>query len=291
MARWPARRPATARAYRADLAAFARWAERGGCTGPADVDRILLRRYLAYLGPAATPGPPSPARRRPCGPTSPGAGAGGWSSADPARRLSAPSAGGRLPEVLSATELAALCSTPTRSPAAGASGVEAGPGPARRRRARAALCRRAAGGRALRARPGRGGPRRAGRSRCGARGTRSAGCPSTTAARRPSLSGWPRAGPALAGPDSPTGGRLLEPAGQPARPARRPADPRPPLAGAHPPPRAAPQLRHPPARRRGRPAGGPGAARATPACRPPRCTPTSARNGCVRVYGGTHPRA
>src|SRR5271165_426477 len=44
------RSPATGRAYRADLAAFCTWAERGGCPGPAAVTRVLLRRYLAYLG-------------------------------------------------------------------------------------------------------------------------------------------------------------------------------------------------------------------------------------------------
>ena len=39
----------TVRAYVADVRAFAEWAERGGAEGPGDVDRLLLRRYLAYL--------------------------------------------------------------------------------------------------------------------------------------------------------------------------------------------------------------------------------------------------
>ena len=49
-ARWLDGRPAaTAKAYRTDLAAFVEWAGRGGAPGPGDVDRLLLRRYLAYL--------------------------------------------------------------------------------------------------------------------------------------------------------------------------------------------------------------------------------------------------
>ena len=35
-------------AYGRDVAAFVRWAERGGLHGPADVTRLHLRRYLAY---------------------------------------------------------------------------------------------------------------------------------------------------------------------------------------------------------------------------------------------------
>ncbi len=36
-------------AYRSDLALFAEWVERSGITSPADVDRLLLRRYVASL--------------------------------------------------------------------------------------------------------------------------------------------------------------------------------------------------------------------------------------------------
>lgn len=36
-------------AYRTDVAAFAQWAGRGGTVDPAEVDRLLLRRYLAAL--------------------------------------------------------------------------------------------------------------------------------------------------------------------------------------------------------------------------------------------------
>jgi integrase/recombinase XerC len=36
-------------AYRSDLALFAEWVERSGVTSPAEVDRLLLRRYVASL--------------------------------------------------------------------------------------------------------------------------------------------------------------------------------------------------------------------------------------------------
>jgi integrase/recombinase XerC len=41
---------ATTRAYRADLVAFVEWAQRGGIDDPAAVQRITLRRHLAFLG-------------------------------------------------------------------------------------------------------------------------------------------------------------------------------------------------------------------------------------------------
>ena len=41
--------PNTVAAYRSDVVAFVAWALRGGHDGPASVDRIVLRRYLAFL--------------------------------------------------------------------------------------------------------------------------------------------------------------------------------------------------------------------------------------------------
>src|SRR5271167_3710768 len=41
--------PASVRAYSTDAARFAEWAGRAGAEGPAAVDRIMLRRYLAFL--------------------------------------------------------------------------------------------------------------------------------------------------------------------------------------------------------------------------------------------------
>src|SRR5581483_6429640 len=73
-------------------------------------------------------------------------------------------------------------------------------------------------------------------------------------------------------------------------PATRPGDPGPPFTGAHPPPRPASHVRHPPARRGRGPPGGPGAPRSrrsghdaaihsrqprAVASRPRRCTPAS----------------
>ena len=100
--------PETARAYRSDVAAFARWAERGGARRPADADRIVLRRYLAYLATRryarATVARKAAALRAYfawCAKE-------GLVPTDPARRLSAPSAEGRLPKVLSARDLGLL---------------------------------------------------------------------------------------------------------------------------------------------------------------------------------------
>lgn len=120
-AQWLAgRSPATVRAYRGDVAAFAAWAGRAGCDGPAAVGRLLLRRYLAYLGTRryarATVARKAAAlrsyfawcRRR------------GLVASDPSRSLSAPSAAGRLPTVLSPGELDAMLDPPAGGGPAGA---------------------------------------------------------------------------------------------------------------------------------------------------------------------------
>lgn len=99
------RSAATSKAYLGDVSAFSEWAARSGCTGPPDVDRILLRRYLAYLSTrgyarasvarkaAALRSYFGWCRRR------------GLVAEDPSRRLGSPSSGGRLPAVLSSREL------------------------------------------------------------------------------------------------------------------------------------------------------------------------------------------
>ncbi len=96
------------RAYLGDLEAFCEWAGRSGCTGPDGADRILLRRYLAYLSTrgyarasvarkaAALRSYFGWCRRR------------GLVAEDPSRRLGSPSSGGRLPAVLSPRELDVL---------------------------------------------------------------------------------------------------------------------------------------------------------------------------------------
>jgi site-specific recombinase XerD len=100
--------PETVRAYSGDMRAFVEWADRGGVTGPADVDRLLLRRYLAFLS-----------TRRYARTTMARKAAAlrcyfSWSArrgevaVDPARRLTAPSGGARLPRVLDRSELTAI---------------------------------------------------------------------------------------------------------------------------------------------------------------------------------------
>ncbi len=97
--------PASVRAYSTDVGRFADWAERRGAVGPADVDRIVLRRYLAFL-----------ATRRYSKATIARTAASlrsyfvwcakrGLVDADPSTRLSAPARDSRLPRVLGHAEL------------------------------------------------------------------------------------------------------------------------------------------------------------------------------------------
>ena len=100
--------PATRRAYVGDLRDFVDWAERGAVEGPAAVDRMLLRRYLAFLTTRryarATVARKAAAlrcyfawqRRR------------GVLDVDPARRLASPGGPSRLPRVLEHAELEVL---------------------------------------------------------------------------------------------------------------------------------------------------------------------------------------
>ena len=100
--------PNTVAAYGRDLVDFLTWAERARLAGPADVDHVVLRRYLAYLSTRRL-AKRSIARkaaalrryfawlRRT-----------GVITTDPSRRLSAPRGEGRLPHVLKHEELDAL---------------------------------------------------------------------------------------------------------------------------------------------------------------------------------------
>ena len=104
--------PNTRAAYAGDLDQFIAWAERAGITDPAVVERLTLRRYLAYLGSrrfarrsiarkaAALRRYFDWLRRR------------GAIDADPARRLSAPKGDARLPHVLKGSELDVLLEAP-----------------------------------------------------------------------------------------------------------------------------------------------------------------------------------
>lgn len=104
--------PDTVRAYASDVERFAEWAARGGADGPGDVERITLRRYLAFL-----------ATRRYAKATISRTAASlrsyfswcarrGLITADPSVRLSAPSPDSRLPRVLGHAELDRLLESP-----------------------------------------------------------------------------------------------------------------------------------------------------------------------------------
>jgi integrase/recombinase XerC len=104
--------PATVRAYRSDVGAFCEWAGRAGCEGPAGVDRLMLRRYLAYLQTRRYE-PRSIARKA--------AALRRYFAfarrerlveVDPSRRLGAPRGTSRLPEVLNERELGELLEPP-----------------------------------------------------------------------------------------------------------------------------------------------------------------------------------
>jgi integrase/recombinase XerC len=105
--------PATRRAYRGDLEAFVAWAGRASMERPTDVDRMLLRRYLAFLTTRryarASVARKAAAlrcyfawqRRR------------GVLDQDPARALMSPAGGSRLPKVLDHGELEDLLDSAT----------------------------------------------------------------------------------------------------------------------------------------------------------------------------------
>jgi site-specific recombinase XerD len=114
---------ATVTAYLSDLAAFTEWAERASITGPAKVDRRVLRRYLAYLGTRRY------ARRTIARKASTLRRYFGWLARsgqltrDPSAGLSAPSGEGRLPRVLRDEELDALLDHPPDRATAGSEAI------------------------------------------------------------------------------------------------------------------------------------------------------------------------
>ncbi len=99
---------ATRQAYQGDVEAFVVWADRAGVSDPAEVDRLMLRRYLAYLATRRyarrTIARKAAALRRYFE----------WLrrhelvAIDPSRRLSAPAGEARLPRVLAPSELELL---------------------------------------------------------------------------------------------------------------------------------------------------------------------------------------
>lgn len=98
----------TVEAYRRDVRDFVVWAERARLSGPADVDRLVLRRYLAYLGTRrmakrSIARKAAALRRYFAWLTRTGA-----LVTDPSSRLTAPRGEGRLPHVLKPAELETL---------------------------------------------------------------------------------------------------------------------------------------------------------------------------------------
>jgi integrase/recombinase XerC len=104
--------PRTLEAYAADLAGFVAWAERGGVGDPAEVDRTLLRRYVAFLSARRY------AKRSIARKVSALRRYFRWAARtehiplDPSSNLSAPRGEGRLPRVLRQEELSALLDAP-----------------------------------------------------------------------------------------------------------------------------------------------------------------------------------
>lgn len=104
--------PHTRAAYRRDVTQFTDWCGRGHVDGPGAVDRLLLRRYLAFL---ATKGL---ARRSIARKAAALRTYFGWLrrrgalAADPSRGLRAPGGERRLPRVPRAAEVAAMLDTP-----------------------------------------------------------------------------------------------------------------------------------------------------------------------------------
>jgi site-specific recombinase XerD len=104
--------PGTVEAYGRDVAAFVSWAERSGLEGPDGVNRLLLRRYLAYLGTRRyarnTIARKAAALRR----YFDWLRRSGSLASDPARRLSAPGGEDRLPHVLTPSEIEVMLDAP-----------------------------------------------------------------------------------------------------------------------------------------------------------------------------------
>ena len=98
----------TVEAYRRDVRDFVVWAERARLSGPADVDRLVLRRYLAFLGTRrmakrSIARKAAALRRYFAWLTRTGV-----LTTDPSSRLTAPRGEGRLPHVLKGDELETL---------------------------------------------------------------------------------------------------------------------------------------------------------------------------------------
>lgn len=103
----------TVTAYRSDVAAFVEWAERLPVTSPIGIDRLVLRRYVAYLSTRQF------ARRTVARKVAAVRRYFGWLrrsgvlESDPSTTLRAPAGDGRLPKVLSHEHLDVLLDGPS----------------------------------------------------------------------------------------------------------------------------------------------------------------------------------
>jgi integrase/recombinase XerC len=100
--------PATVRAYRTDVDAFIVWAARRGLDGPSEVDRLVLRRYLAYMATRQLAGRTIARRTSALRRYFRWLARRGDVASDPTTGLSAPTGTGRLPRVVQPDELAHL---------------------------------------------------------------------------------------------------------------------------------------------------------------------------------------
>jgi site-specific recombinase XerD len=117
---------ATVSAYRSDLAGFLAWAERAGIDGPGDVQRLVLRRFLAYLDTRHYERRSIARRASTLRRYFAWAARTGLVEGDPTVGLSAPKGTGRLPRVLTTAEINRLLDeTPPLTPAEGESGEAA----------------------------------------------------------------------------------------------------------------------------------------------------------------------
>ena len=97
--------PTTIRAYTSDLEDFFLWADANGCGSPSLVTRVLLRRYLADCSNAGAARATVARRAATLRSDFDYLRLRGIIAVDPASRLSAPRGGGRLPQVVSASDL------------------------------------------------------------------------------------------------------------------------------------------------------------------------------------------
>ncbi|MFZ4719940.1 MAG: tyrosine recombinase XerC [Ilumatobacteraceae bacterium] len=110
----------TVAAYRLDLADFVDWAQAQGVGGPADVDRLLLRRYVAWLATTDRPRTKAPMGKRSIARHVSSLRRyfrhlrrEGVVAVDPSTSLRAPAGDGRLPRVLDHDDVHTLLDGPT----------------------------------------------------------------------------------------------------------------------------------------------------------------------------------